>query len=62
MHLMHKECFESYKMFNDKAGGQLQCPFCRANVDLSNMRKVKYYSAKLKRVETYTEVELQRKG
>ena len=26
------------------------------------MRKVKYYSAKLKRVETYTEVELQRQG
>ena len=62
MHLMHRECFESYKMFNDRAGGQLQCPFCRANVDLSNMRKVKFYSAKLKRVETYTEIELQKKG
>lgn len=58
MHLMHRECFDSYKMFNDKGGGQLKCPFCRVPVDMSKMRRVKFYDAKLKRVETCQEVEM----
>lgn len=51
MHLMHKECYEKYKVFAIEKRQELNCPYCRVPVDQKAIQKVKFFNPLLKQVD-----------